>query len=313
MRLDFNVLWVEDQPDRVDAQIKGIRRQMEGEGFNFNPTICRSPEELQEQIADDVFADEVDLILVDWDLGSKVKGQDVIEVVREKVQYKDVVFYSARTDAPTLRRLAFEKGIEGIYCASREDLVEEVLGVFESLVKKVLDLDHARGIVMGATCDIDNMVNECLVAMHELLDEAGQQGMLEQALERINKRIEESASKVAELKKAPSMAALFEAHMIFTANDRLRILSGLLKTAFRDHVSTRQSVVTYMNTVVPHRNKLGHLVLVPGGKPQSVATSEGREISVEELRELRRMILSIRAEFIDLMLALKEAVAARSS
>lgn len=312
MRLDFNVLWVDDQPDRVAAQIRGIARHMEAEGFNFNPTLCHSPEELQGRIANDVFADEIDLILVDWDLGANVKGQDVIGEIRGRVRYKDVVFYSAQTAAPDLRRLAFDKGIEGIYCASREGLVDEVLGVFESLVKKVLDLDHARGIVMGATSDIDHMVNECLMVMHELLDEAGQQDMLTQAIDRINERIEESSLKVAELMSAPSMAALFEAHLIFTANDRLRILSRLLKKEFRDHVSTRQSVVTYMDTVVRHRNKLGHLVLVPEGKPQSVATSEGRDISVEELREMRRMILSIRAEFIDLMLALKGNLAARS-
>lgn len=313
MRLDFNVLWVEDQPDHVGAQTKGIARQMELEGFNFNPTICRSPEELQKRIADDVFADEIDLILVDWDLGSDAEGQDVIEVVREKVLYKDIVFYSARTDAPTLRKLASDKGIEGIYCASREDLVDEVLGIFESLIKKVLDLDHARGIVMGATSDIDNMVNECLMSMHGLLDEAGQRDMLEQALERISESIEQSSSKMAALKAAPSMGALFEAHTIFTANDRLRILSRLLKKEFKEHVSSRQSVVDYIASVVPKRNYLGHLVLVPEGKPMSVATSEGKEISLAELRELRRMILAIRAEFNNLMLALKKEMATRSS
>ena len=130
--------------------------------------------------------------------------------------------------------------------------------------------------------------------------------MLEQALERISERIEELSLSVTELKKAPSMAALFEAHMIFTANDRLRILSRLLKKEFKDHASTRQSVVTYIEKVVPKRNDLGHLVLVPEGKPKSVATTEGKEISVAELRELRRMILGIRAEFNTLMLTLKK-------
>ena len=45
--------------------------------------------------------------------------------------------------------MASEAGIEGIYCAERENLPDEVIGVFESLIKKVLDLDHTRGIVMG--------------------------------------------------------------------------------------------------------------------------------------------------------------------
>jgi hypothetical protein len=310
MRIDFNVLWVDDQPDRINAQIRAIERQMEAEGFNFNPTLCESPDELDGKIADEIFNDEIDLVLVDWDLGAKVQGQDVIEAIRERVPYKDVVFYSAQTPVSTLRQLAYEKGIEGVYCASREELVAEVFGVFESLVKKVLDLDHARGIVMGSTSDIDHMVNECLSAMHQLLDEPGRQGMLDEALGRITERIAELTQKVDELKNAPTMAALFEAHMIFTANDRLRILSRLLKKQFKKHVATRQSVVSYIEKVVPGRNDLGHLVLVPKGKPTGVVSTAGKEVSITEIRELRKMILGIRSDFRALVADLQEQLGA---
>ena len=54
------------------------------------------------------------------------------------------------------------------------------MGVFDFLVKKVLDLDHTRGIVMGATSDIDFIVNECLV-MIEKIDVAGKDAMLKEA------------------------------------------------------------------------------------------------------------------------------------
>lgn len=38
---------------------------MAGEGFSFNPTQCRTIDEVEALIAGDVFQDEVDLILVD--------------------------------------------------------------------------------------------------------------------------------------------------------------------------------------------------------------------------------------------------------
>ena len=69
---------------------------MEEEGFNFNPTLCTSIDEVRKLIADNVFTDEVDLILVDWDLGGEVRGQDAIAEIRATVPYKDVVFYSAQ-------------------------------------------------------------------------------------------------------------------------------------------------------------------------------------------------------------------------
>ena len=42
MRLDFNVLWVDDQPNAVNAQITRIKTLMAEEGFSFNPTQCQS-------------------------------------------------------------------------------------------------------------------------------------------------------------------------------------------------------------------------------------------------------------------------------
>lgn len=271
LRLDFNVLWVDDQPDRVDAQITGIAKQMENEGFQFIPKQCTTIDQVGKLISDHVFTDEIDLILVDWDLGGGMHGQDAIAAIRQAVPYKDVVFYSAQNPANELRRLAFENGLEGVYCASREDLVDEVLGVFESLVKKVLDIDHTRGIVMGATSDIDHMVNECLVTIHDKLDEPGKEAMIKEGLRRIDDKIKDLTKKAAKLQQAPTMATLLEAHMIFTAQDRLRMLSRMLENErFKAHVESRTAVRTYIEKVVPGRNDLGHLVLVPEGKPQTV-------------------------------------------
>jgi hypothetical protein len=306
LRLDFNVLWVDDQPDRVASQITAITKRMQEEGFQFSPSLCQSMDEVRKAIADDVFTDEVDLILVDWDLGNGVVGQDAISEIRSAVTYKDVVFYSAQTAPAALRQSAFEKGVEGIYCASREQLVDEVMGVFESLVKKVLDLDHARGIVMGATSDIDHMVNECLLVVHKKLDQGGKEAMLKDALAYIQKRIDELAKTVKQLENAKTLEEFFAAHMILTANDRLRMLAGALKAAiFAAHKEYRPHIVAYQQKVVPDRNILGHVVLVPKGKPTSVTDSKGTPMSVEETRELRRLILELRLQFRSLLSALQ--------
>jgi hypothetical protein len=306
MRLDFNVLWVDDQPDRVKAQIDAIVRQMQAEGFLFNPTLCNSIEEVRTLIADNVFTDEIDLILVDWDLGSGATGQDAIATTRQAIPYKDVVFYSAMKPAEELRQLAFDSRLEGIYCASRENLVEEVMGVFESLVKKVLDLDHTRGIVMGATSDIDNMVSQCLVEIHGRCDEKEAAAILAEAVDYVDKRIAKLSESAAKLKQAKTLADFFEEHIILTAYDRLRILAGALKKeALEAHRGYRTSVVAYQQRVVPGRNILGHLVLSPEGKPQAAIDAGGKQMTVEETRELRRLILGLRSDFRNLLLALQ--------
>lgn len=258
MRLDFNVLWVDDQPSYLDAQIVAIKARMADEGFNFEPIQCKSIEEVEAFIGGDVFQDEVDLIMVDWDLGTNVKGQDVIERIRQVVRYKDVIFYSSLTPAAELRKLAFDQNLEGVYCASKGELVEEVLGVFESLVKKVLDLDHTRGIVMGATSDIDYLVNMCLTHAHTKLDDAGKATFIADALRRVDEKVQKISEMAAEVKSDPRIESLFAAHLIFTSDDRVRMLAKTLKmSVFSSHSTARVTASSYRDNVLPTRNKLG--------------------------------------------------------
>jgi hypothetical protein len=306
MRLDFNVLWVDDQPNLIDPQIKGIATRMEQEGFRFNPTLCRSMNEVHDKIADHVFADEIDLILVDWDLGGGVHGDEAIAAIRDTLRYKDVVFYSALTPTDKLRTLASERGSEGVFCSDRAELVQEVIGVFESLIKKVLDIDHMRGIVMGATSDIDQMVNDCLTAAHGKLDAAGQQAMIEEVLARIDDKPKDLAKRIEKLRASATIAAMLDAHLIFTANDRLRLLGRTLQMdVFKTHAGAKAAIGKYIEKVVPKRNDLGHVVLIAQGTARAISTVGGKEVSLEEMRELRQLILVLHQEFKNLLDALR--------
>lgn len=305
MRLDFNVLWVDDQPDGVAAQITSIRSRMAAEGFEFKPCQCTTIAQMEEAISEDVFTDEVDLILVDWDLGNDVHGEDAIERIRQIVHYKDVVFYSGQATVVELREKAYEKQLEGVYCAGRADLVDEVVGVFESLIKKVLDLDHTRGIVMGATSDIDHMVNRCLTLAHGKLNDAGKAKFIEEALRRVADKVKNIAKQGEKLRTTPSVEALFKAHMLFTSDDRLRMLASILgMEEFAVYSTSVTTVQSYRDHVVCERNTLGHAVLVPQGKPSTVIDDAGKVVDLEQMRELRKLILSLRADFrtlLDLM------------
>jgi len=298
VRLDFNVLWVDDQPDRVTSQIKSIALKMAAEGFEFKARQCTTMDEVEAAISENVFTDEVDLILVDWDLGNNMHGEDAIERIRQIVQYKDVVFYSGEATVTELRQKAFDKKLEGVYCASRPELIDEVVGVFESLIKKVLDLDHTRGIVMGATSDIDHMINTCLALAHEKLDDGGKAKFIEEALRRVTDKVKNVAKQGEKLKAAPTVEALFKAHMIFTSDDRLRMLASILgMNEFAAYSAGVATVESYRDGVVRDRNTLGHVVLVPNGKPDSVVDDAGKVVDIDQMRELRKLLLSLRADF----------------
>lgn len=298
MRLDFNVLWVDDQPASVAHQIKSIALQMADEGFEFKPRQCSTIDQVEQVVADSVFTDEIDLILVDWDLGNNMHGEDAIERIRQIVQYKDVVFYSGQKTVVELRKKVYERELEGVYCASREGLVDEVVGVFESLIKKVLDLDHTRGIVMGATSDIDYMVNACLTLAHGKLDNVGRAKFIEEAMRRVVDQVTNITKQSDKLKAAPTVEALFNAHMLFTSDNRLRMLMSILGTGeFTAHADSVKTIQSYREGVVSGRNTLGHAVLVPQGKPNSVVDEAGKTVDIEQMRQLRKLILGLRADF----------------
>jgi hypothetical protein len=305
VRLDFNVLWVDDQPASVANQIKSITLKMAAEGFEFLPRQCTTLQEVQELVSDDVFTDEVDLILVDWDLGNGAHGEDAIERIREVVPYKDVVFYSGQSSVVELQQKAFEKKLEGVYCASREGLVDEVVGVFDSLIKKVLDLDHTRGIVMGATSDIDYMVNKCLALAHSKLDAEGKDKFISEALKRVTDKVNDIIKQSEKINSAPSIEALFEAHMLFTSDHRLRLLAKILEMdEFKTYSDGAIAIQSYREGVVRERNNLGHMVLVPNGKPNSVVNDANNVVDIEQMRELRKLILNLRADFRSLLEAM---------
>ncbi|WP_426071786.1 hypothetical protein [Janthinobacterium sp. DSP2-3-3] len=307
MRLDFNVLWVDDQPDRILAQSKSIGLKMGAEGFEFKPRFCRTIEEVESVISEDVFTDEVDLILVDWDLGNNTHGEDAIERIRQIVQYKDVVFYSGQATVIELREKAYERKLEGVYCAGRDGLIDEVIGVFESLIKKVLDLDHTRGIVMGATSDIDYMVQLCLTLAYGQLDDPGKSKFWGEAMKRVMAKVKDLTKRSEKLQAAPSMESLFKAHMLFTSDDRLRMLANILgMDSFAAHASSADTVKAYRDGVVDGRNTLGHQVLVPHGKPDSVVDNTGKSVDINEMRELRKLILTLRADFRSLVSAMQQ-------
>jgi hypothetical protein len=306
VRLDFNVLWVDDQPDRVAAQIKSITLKMAAEGFEFRPRQCTTMDQVEAVISEHVFTDEIDLILVDWDLGNNMHGEDAIDRIRQIVQYKDVVFYSGEATVTELRQKAFDRKLEGVYCASRTELIDEVVGVFESLIKKVLDLDHTRGIVMGATSDIDHMINACLTLAHGKLNEGGKAKFIEEAVKHVADKVKRIAKQGEKLQAAPTVEALFKAHMIFTSDDRLRMLASILGMAeFSAYAAGVTTIESYRAGVVGDRNTLGHVVLVPEGKPDSVVDDAGKVVDINQMRELRKLILSLRADFRALLDALQ--------
>ena len=170
MRLDFNVLWIEDHPGSVSDLKQSISDKIREQGFRLNVKSATSIEQaIKEYLDKDVYRYHIDLVLMDYDLGeNKTNGAEGINKVREKIPYRDIIFYSsARTTELETELEKESKKIIDVFTCYRPDLEQQFDEVFERLIKKVLDINHERGIIVGATCDIDERVFNTVCEIYE--------------------------------------------------------------------------------------------------------------------------------------------------
>jgi CheY-like chemotaxis protein len=305
MRLDFNILWVEDQPAEVKAQRDRIDFLLRKEGFRVHAEFATSVEQAAGFLGNDIFGDHVDLVLMDYDLGEGPNGSVGIEMVRERFPFKDIVFYSA-SGVQKLQESVAEGKTQGVFYSSRLELPDTVFGVFQALVKKVLDIEHSRGIVMGATSEIDYLVNESLVAAFSQGDEESRKAavaVIAKQLADIRKTFEKEAKKVEE---ATELSALLGLHHVYSSVHRLRLLRKLLESA-GTHEEERTGMVSYEHVTIPRRNELAHVRVERKGFSRKLYDRNGLELTAEDMRQLRVALLEHHELFEKVTASLKGA------
>jgi CheY-like chemotaxis protein len=301
MRLDFNVLWVEDLQDEVQDQKERLETLIRKEGFRLRVKFASSVEEATTFISDSVFGDHVDLILMDYNLGAGPNGDVGLVQIRGMLPYKEMIFYSAQ--ANNLRDLLKASNVEGVYLSDRNDLPGTAEGIFQTLVKKVLDIDHSRGIVMGATSDIDHFVNDCIVAVFKLSNDDVRNGALTAVLKRmkeIRERFEETAKEIEAIK---DVSELFDKHAVYSSVDRLNLLRKLLKLAGL-HQDKEGAMKKYISETVPLRNNLAHVRVKIDGFSRKLIDLKGKELTSDEMKKLRLELLEHQEIFESLFEAL---------
>jgi hypothetical protein len=302
MRLDFNVLWVEDQPQAVKAQKDRINRQIRKEGFRLQVEFARSVQEANTFLGNDIFGDHIDIVLMDYDLGVGARGDTGLIDVRNAFPYKDIVFYSSQGN--NLLKLVADKKIQGIFCSTRDNLPDSVIGAFSALVKKVLDIDHSRGIVMGATSDIDHHINDCLTSLFSLEDTTLIKHALETIGKQMNKKRTDFDKSEAQIKALTRIADIMEKHHVYTSADRLKLLGKLL-TKIGGYTGECEAMKLYNDKTIPQRNDLAHVRVQHTGFSRKLIDRNGNELTSEQMRVLRSALLNHQEMFEALAVKLK--------
>jgi len=235
MKLNYNILWIDDTPKWVESIESQLKQHFDELGYRLRITLEKDGANIVEAIKNP----ELDLIIMDFQL-PKVTGKELIERIRKKHVLVEIVFYSQAGNPKD----KFDTPPDGVYFTSREDAEERIVAVIDLTLKKAQDINNVRGLVIAETIDIEAKLGDVLVQCfgdrgalfrERLLDpemalfDFGKkdkllQGILKDKIKELNKKIgdgkgnEKDEKLLAALKELRAVYKLFPDEVIHPRN-----------------------------------------------------------------------------------------------
>jgi CheY-like chemotaxis protein len=231
MNLGYKILWFEDEPASFKAKSKQVKRIVENFGFNYP----EPKNEIDGSNIESINFAQYDLIISDLKL-SNVQGTALLDIIRDKGIYTEVVFYSSIGES-ALREELKKFEIDGVYCADRtnENFKEKVKKVIETTIKKVQDVNNTRGLVIAETILLEKKIESVLLGYfnetEKILDE--QKGELLKSIH--SKKVIRHKTDIEKLEKVDfkDIKGLIEKD-ILTASNSFDAIHSILKGKIKE-------------------------------------------------------------------------------
>jgi hypothetical protein len=251
MKINFKIMWVDDKPDKMKPILDEIE-EMLGENY-YIPQIEKAFGSYDDFMAifdlskeDDgginVFND-CDLLLIDLHLSERFEddektGEALIEQIRNKGVFTEVVFYS---DAMAeYRQSSSRRELDNVTYADKSEVVRKVEHLIIKSVRQGMNISNLRGYLMDSTSEFDFVCKEVAIHFFKLLGETQQKAIVEKVEEYIQAQYESEAEKFkrhnakyqdifSQVKRQGAMKAF---STVADAEQRTAILSDALNSKF---------------------------------------------------------------------------------
>jgi hypothetical protein len=249
MRLRFSVLWFDDNEDYFDSlDLEPLQQEIRSWGFIPVIDLVSTPEDFTSQSP----FEKYDLIVVDQNLEGYQDGKDFIANIRNNAIYTEVVFYTAG-NAADLWSAIKERELEGVFVSSRSEILSKLARVGRQSIRKVLDLENMRGIVMAEVGELDLMLGEIIAIGIEGLVEEKRQSIFTRFYESAAKQNKDDARRLNDFIENPGVTEMLE---LSDSNKRWQNFNRLSKA--HDQLRGQPRVGDYVEEVLKPRNFLAH-------------------------------------------------------
>ena len=252
MNLTFGVCWIEDQ---ASSRLKlAVERAIRTNGFEPEIELVVAEHDIQAFARRQQHFQDYDLILLDLRLGGNQLGDDLAPRVRRHFRSTPIVFYSA-VSVPELRRRMAERGVDGVYCASRNALAKRVEQLISDLTPTLNRLSGMRGLAAQVVAECDEDFRHILLHIKDL------EGNEPEIVQSLKGRLAKShAHQTEETGGISSLSDLFDNPAISSGllfNEVYKRLRNLA-SASDDVREARLAVRDYGLLVLKRRNILSH-------------------------------------------------------
>lgn len=298
MNINFSILWFDDSETYFDSlDISALEGQIRDWGFRPQIEKVTTPDKFLECVN----SSHYDLIVVDYNLEGYPGGQEFIANIRGNSIYTEVIFYTAGS-VHDLWKQIHDKELEGVFVSSRGTVESKITKVGYQSVRKVLDIENMRGIVMAEVGEIDLIFHEIIEHGLNYLDDDKRTEIFTRFHKKMVGDLKNSLSDMEKFGGNPGLAEML---LLCDTNKLWENFNRITK-----HIPELKDIVigNYIEEVVHPRNSLAHGVPTPHADGGIRFVHRGKEYIFDQQRgvELRKLILVYKSTLHELLEAVKK-------
>lgn len=291
MKLDYYLLWVEDDTSWYDTTSELFKYNIEEAGFHPILERKKSLDEVIEELTLNGLK-KYDILLIDFNLRNSQNGDSIIDYLRDQEVYTDIIFYSS--DKHLIIDAIKEHVFEGVYHSDRKELEDKFEKVFKTTIKKIEEINSMRGLIVGETSELDSLIEDCLQKYLSI-------GFLENFnIEKFitEKILNKQHEKVEFLTRLYNQNGLDGILSHCDAIRKWELLRGLIKANKKHHQYLEEFLSTngpYQNEVIDIRNKFAHAKVITDSEGKQMLKAQ---IGVNHYEFNEEEFLTIRTNLI---------------
>lgn len=296
MRIDYNILWFENDEGWLKQATTGIRNLLDDFGFRLNQTSQKDGSKIDEiinSIQSKVL--DIDIIFMDFKLSGEINGEKIIETIRNRNLFTEILFYSMDENVKQVIETAYGS-IEGIYYSGRDNFRQKAQEVIWHTIKKVEDVESMRGLIIGATTEIENLMKEITLEYIEICGDEIKNAIAKPIFEKVGKSVKEKFDNHIDFSSTLNLKKLAKDNAMFDANKKAYAIQAIINELKHPELENLTGEIFYksISELMLVRNKFGHCKVILNDKGIRVLQSPPpvEEFTDERCIDIRKQLIA---------------------